>query len=163
MKLIWEQRIENYLKLHPEATREEAEGKSSPHSQDQAQAEYGKLNQELERGLARSNVITGNAAMVGALVVGLVTILVTQKATYSMPLLLSAGMLMALSFVLNIWSMRPPFLRAIRERYIDVADWSVLAVDPFTSWAMTVYPCRSRQRISTRYRCCIAPRLPCSR
>lgn len=148
----WEKRIANYLRLHPEASREEAEKEATDYVLNQAQTEYDKLDSELEKGLARSNVITGSAALVAALILGLVTIVVTQKISFNVPVLMGAASLMAICFVLNMWSMRPPLKRALSEPYVDMAEWSVLVVDTFTQWAMLTYGCRSRQRIVTKYK-----------
>lgn len=148
----WEERIKNYQCIYPTATRAEAQKESCGPVLEQAKTEYNKLDRDLDKGLQRSNVITGSAAMVAALVLGIVTLVATQKIAFSVPIFLCAASLMTVSFLLNMWSMRPQLRRAISEPFVDMAGWSVLVVDTFTEWAMLTYSCRTRQKIVTKYK-----------
>jgi hypothetical protein len=148
----WEERIDNYLLLNPRTSRATAAEVSAACALKQALTEFNKLDRDIEKSLARSNVITASAAMIAALVVGVFTLVATQKVAFSAPMLACAATLMMISFLLNMWSMRPAFRRAISEPFVDMTGWSVMVVDAFSEWAMLTYSCRSRQQIVTRYK-----------
>ncbi len=148
----WDKRLANRKRFYPSESAADCEREATKYVLAQAQTEYDKLDKELDKGLARSNVIVGSSAMIAALILGLVTIVITQKVSINLPSLMAGATFIAAAFLLTMLSMRPPLRRAISEPYVDQAEWTVLVVSDFTKWAMLTYSCRSRQRINTRYK-----------
>lgn len=68
--------------------------------------------------------------------------------------------LTAVSFVVALVPMRPPFMRALRDAYMPRHKWTLLPTNDFRRWVVNCYLCDRRTPVITMYKRAHAVAIP---